>query len=159
MPGDRGEGEGGHGGERLPLAGATVRAIAHATEDVERVRACVRALAGEGTTLQETRSRGYHHQAIRVVEADVRGARRLRALVHLLAGSPAATTYGHTWERRLDEEEGVLHFRLAKQPLLQGRLELEPAGGAGDLVKLEMKLLAYPARPERFREVARSLLD
>jgi RNA binding exosome subunit len=67
--------------------------------------------------------------------------------------------YGSTWERRLDDEEGVVHFRLAKQPLLEGRVELEPEGGDGDLVKLELKLLAYPAKPESYRKVAEGLFE
>jgi RNA binding exosome subunit len=67
--------------------------------------------------------------------------------------------YVHTWERRLDDEEGIIHFRLAKQPLLEGRVELESEGGEGDLVKLELKLLAYPAKAESYRKVAENLFE
>ena len=67
--------------------------------------------------------------------------------------------FARTWERRLDEEEGLVHFRLAKQPLLDDKVELEPEGGEGDLVKLKFKLLAYPAKPESYRKVAEGLFE
>jgi RNA binding exosome subunit len=67
--------------------------------------------------------------------------------------------YADTWERRLDDGEGIVHFRLAKQPLLDGTVELEHDGGEGDLVKVELKLLAYPARPESYRKVAEMLFE
>ena len=142
-----------------PIAHATVRAIAHATEDVERVRDCIRFIVGEGVQLEETSSRGYHHQPLRVIEAEVRGSRKLRDLLGRLGSPQVLDDYVMTWERRLDDGDGVVHFRLAKQPLLEGRMEMEPEGGAGDLVKLEFKLLAYPARPESYREVARGLFE
>ena len=144
---------------RLPIASATVRALAHATEDVERVRRTVRALAGEDAALEEVRSRGYHRQPLRIIEAEVRGSRRLRDLLGRLRTEGVVADYLSTWDRRLDDEEGVVHFRLAKQPLLEGRVELEPEGGEGDLVKLEFKLLAYPAKPESYRKVAEGLFD
>ncbi len=144
---------------KLPVAHATVRAFAHATEDVERVRQCIRAIAGDDVALEETRSRGYHHQPLLVLEAVVRGSRTLKDLLVRMGTPEVLEDFSATWERRLDVEEGVLHFRLAKQPLLEGRVELEPEGGDGDLVKMELKLLAYPAKPESYREVARSIFD
>jgi RNA binding exosome subunit len=145
--------------QRLPIASATARAIAHATEDVERVRQTVRALVGDDVMLQEGRSRGFHHQPLRVIEGEVRRARSIRELLGKLATEEIVKDYESTWELRLDTEEGVVHFRLAKQPLLEGRVELEPEGGEGDLVKLELKLLAYPAKPESYRQVARQLFN
>ncbi len=144
---------------RIPIATATVRALAHATEDVERVRDTVRAIAGKDAQMEETRSRGFHKQPIRIIEAGVKGSNRLRSLVRKLHTDGIEADYVHTWERRLDDEEGIVHFRLAKQPLLEGRVELEPEGGAGDLVKLELKLLAYPAKPESYRKVAEELFE
>lgn len=143
----------------LPVLAAEVRAFVHSTEDAERVRACVRALAGESAEVRETRSRGYHHQPLRVLEAEVRDRAGLRRLLGLLRTDEVRSDYGRTWPRRLDEEHGTVHFRLAKQPLLQGVLRLEPPDGSGDLVKVELRLQAFPARPERYREIARGLLD
>lgn len=144
---------------KMPMASATVRALAHATEDVDRVRQTVRALVGDEAPLRETRSRGYHKQPLRIVEAEVKGSAPLRALVGRLATDDIRADYAITWERRLDEEEGLVHFRLAKQPLLEGRVELEPENGVGDLVKVELKLLAYPAKPESYRRVAEDLFQ
>jgi RNA binding exosome subunit len=144
---------------KLPIATATVRALVHATEDAERVRDTVRALVGGEVGLHETRSRGYHKQPLRIVEAEVKGSRNLRVLVSKLATDEIVSDYARTWERRLDDEEGLVHFRLAKQPLLEGRVELEPEGGEGDLVKVELKLLAYPAKPESYRKVAEGLFE
>jgi RNA binding exosome subunit len=144
---------------KIPIATATIRALAHATEDVERVRRTVRALAGDEVKLEETRSRGYHKQPLRIIEAEVKGSRNLRALVAKLGTDDVMADYARTWERRLDDHEGLVHFRLAKQPLLEGRVELEPEGGEGDLVKVEFKLLAYPAKPESYRKVAEGLFE
>lgn len=142
---------------KIPIAAARVRALAHATEDVEKVRRTVRALAGEEVELEETRSRGYHRQPLRIIEAEVKGSRNLRALVAMLGTDDILADYARTWERRLDDQEGLVHFRLAKQPLLEGRVELEAEGGEGDLVKVEIKLLAYPAKSESYRKVAEDL--
>jgi len=144
---------------KIPIATATIRALAHATEDVERVRATVRALAGAEVELEETPSRGYHKQPLRIIEAEVKGSRNLRALVAKMGTDDVMADYARTWERRLDDEEGLVHFRLAKQPLLERKVELEPEGGEGDLVKVELKLLAYPAKPESYRKVAEGLFE
>ncbi len=144
---------------KIPIATATVRTLAHATEDVERVRDTVRALVGDEVELEEIRSRGYHKQPLLIIEAEVKGNRDLRALVAKLATDDIMADYARTWDRRLDADEGLVHFRLAKQPLLEGRVELEPEGGEGDLVKVELKLLAYPAKPESYRKVAEELFS
>ncbi len=144
---------------KIPIATATVRALAHATEDVERVRGTIRALVGKEVELEETRSRGYHKKPLRIIEAEVKGSRNLRVLVAKLGTDDIRADFARTWERRLDEEEGLVHFRLAKQPLLDDKVELEPEGGEGDLVKLEFKLLAYPAKPESYRKVAEGLFE
>jgi RNA binding exosome subunit len=144
---------------KIPIATATIRALAHATEDVERVRRTIRALVGDEVELEETRSRGYHKQPLRIIEAEVKGSRNLRALVAKLGTDGVMADYARTWERRLDDDEGLVHFRLAKQPLLEGKVELEPEGGEGDLVKVELKLLAYPAKPESYRKVAEGLFE
>jgi RNA binding exosome subunit len=135
------------------------RAFVHATEDAERVRQCVRNLAGEGVELRETRTRGYHHQPLRIIECDVGGIRAVRGLLERLGTDQVREDYGSTWRLRLDPEEGTVHFRLAKQPLLDGRVELETSDGSGDVVKLALKLRAYPANPEKFREAAKVLFD
>lgn len=144
---------------KIPIATVTIRALAHATEDVERVRATVRALAGTEVELEETRSRGYHKQPLRIIEAEVKGGRNLRTLIAKMGTDDVMADYARTWERRLDDKEGLVHFRLAKQLLLEGKVELEPEGGEGDLVKVEFKLLAYPAKPESYRKVAEGLFE
>lgn len=143
----------------LPIASASVRALAHATEDVERVRDTVRALLGDDVELKETRSQGFHHQPIHIIEAGLKGSRNLRDLLRRVRTEEIEADYARTWERRLDSVDGMVHFRLAKQPLLEGKIELEPEGGEGDLVKLELKLLAYPAKAESYRKVAEGLFD
>jgi RNA binding exosome subunit len=160
-----GTGEGGcGGGDRgtrapFPLAGAVVRAFVHSTEDVERVRGCVRAIVGPDAQLDESASRGYHRQPLRVIDVYVRERAALRRILDLLRADPALREdYRLTWERRLDPEEGAVHFRLAKQPLLDGRVVLEPPDGEGDVVKLELRLQAYPASAKRYREIAEGLL-
>lgn len=166
--GDAGGGGGGAAGEgrargaaraQFPLAGAVVHAFVHSTEDAERVRGCVRAVVGPEAALDESASRGYHRQPLKVIEVDVRERAALRRILDLLRADPALREdYRITWERRLDAEEGSVHFRLAKQPLLEGRVVLEPPDGEGDVVKLELRLQAYPASARRYREIAECLL-
>jgi len=166
--GDAGGGGGGAAGEGrargaarapFPLAGAVVHAFVHSTEDAERVRGCVRAVVGPEAALDESASRGYHRQPLKVIDVDVRENTALRRILDLLRADPALREdYRITWERRLDAEEGSVHFRLAKQPLLEGRVVLEPPDGEGDVVKLELRLQAYPASARRYREIAECLL-
>jgi len=154
-------GSGGDRGARapFPLVGAVVRAFVHSTEDVERVRGCVRALVGPDAVLDESASRGYHRQPLRVIDVHVRERASLRRILDLLRTDPALREdFRLTWERRLDAEEGSVHFRLAKQPLLDGRVVLEPPDDEGDVVKLELRLQAYPASAKRYREIAEGLL-
>jgi len=156
----RSGGDGGRGARApFPLAGAVVRAFVHSTEDVERVRGCVRAIVGPNVVLDESASRGYHRQPLRVIDVYVRERAALRRVLDLLRADPSLLEdYRQTWERRLDTEEGAVHFRLAKQPLLDGRVVLEPPDGEGDVVKLELRLQAYPASAKRYREIAEGLL-
>ena len=146
-------------GQSIPIATATVRTLAHATEDVERVRDTVRFLVGDDVELVETRSRGFHHQPILIIVAELKGSRNLRDLLRRVRTEEVEADYVRTWERRLDSADGIVHFRLAKQPLLETRIELEQEDGKGDLVKLEFKLLAYPAKSESYRKVAEALFD
>ncbi len=146
------------GGGGAPLVAAVVRAFVHSTEDVERVRTCVRAVIGQDAELTETRSRGYHHQPLRVIESELRDRQGLKRLLGSLATDGMRRDYDLTWERRLDTERGVVHFRLAKQPLLEGRFENEAPDGSGDVVKLELRLRAYPANEASFRRLALGLL-
>ena len=53
------------------------------------------------------------------------------------------------------DEDGILHFRLDKQAAYDGRFVLakEP-----DAIDVRVKLMAYPAKPEEARRVARSIV-
>ena len=57
-------------------------------------------------------------------------------------------------DARLDDD-GVLHFRLDKQRAAVGELVLLREG---DAIDAQVKLRAYPAKPEEIRKVARGLV-
>jgi RNA binding exosome subunit len=54
------------------------------------------------------------------------------------------------------DDDGVLHFRLDKQAAFEERWELAKDP---DTIDVRVKLVAYPAKPERARRVARAILE
>src|SRR5207249_10065198 len=53
------------------------------------------------------------------------------------------------------DEEGILHFRLDKQAAFKERWSLATDS---DTIDVRVKLVAYPAKPESARRVAKSIL-
>jgi len=53
------------------------------------------------------------------------------------------------------DEEGILHFRLDKQAAFEERWSLATDS---DTIDVRVKLVAYPAKPESARRVAKSIL-
>jgi RNA binding exosome subunit len=126
-----------------------LRAFAHATEDPERVRAAVRALAGPASgdlAFGETAVEGSHGNRILILEAQVRSAQAERALFASLArDDPAgASRLAAEVEQRLDEH---LNFfaRFDKQEAFRGRVAL---ASSDDAVTFRGKVRSFPKTGE-----------
>lgn len=120
-----------------------LRAFAHETEDVEKVREAVRRVAHvEAVTFEESHVEGSHRNRIVILEAQVKSAAAERALFESIARDDPR---GHARlfdesDRRLDEH---LNFfvRLDKQEALLGRFVL---ASHDDAVTVRGKLRTFP---------------
>jgi RNA binding exosome subunit len=144
--------------ERAPLRyhWLRLRAVAHPTEELAKVREAVRFVAGlpeaefagsAAVTPMET----HHGLTSHLVEASVERSRSLRDVLERVLAIPGARErLRATLEARTDED-GLFFVRLDKQAAAQGRLELTQGE---DCVQLRLKVEAYPAG----REAALALL-
>lgn len=138
-----------------PIHWILARAYVHATEEEDRVRQALDVVCPGGETRREVLE-GQHGNPI----------------VHLLRRVRDSQTISLTWaaweragvvaglrdrlEDRIDDE-GVLHFRAGKQPAYAGTVALA-ADSEGDTVDVQVKLKAFPARPEEIRKTAHALV-
>ncbi|HUR61555.1 MAG TPA: RNA-binding domain-containing protein [Candidatus Thermoplasmatota archaeon] len=139
-----------------------LRAVAHPTEDVERVRRAVAFVAGAQAApaaqpessgslpsgsdpVVDTQMETHHGLTSHVLEATLEKSRPLRdVLGRVLAVPGARARLLATLEARTDDD-GVLYVRLDKQAAYQGRLELTQGE---DCVQLRLKVEAYPSGRE-----------
>jgi RNA binding exosome subunit len=125
------------------------RTFVHATEDHERVtQALLWAMAvdeePEGASrLEPSRVRGHHGNEIRILEAKLGKTKDVtRFVANLRAKAPEVlTTLAAEAPQRLDEDAGVLHFRLDKQRAVDRRFALT---GSGDAIQVDVRIARYP---------------
>ncbi len=140
------------------MHGVFIRAFVRSTEDPKKVLQAVKTV---NPFLDEKR----------LVVREHRGVYGNTFLSFTYEGKKkeALKVWEHIW-KNLDEEDreflkrhieefldkwGNLHLRFKKQEAYEGRLTL----GTSGVIKVVFKLEAYPARPEKFREVARKLVE
>jgi hypothetical protein len=129
-----------------------LRAVAHPTEDLGRVRQAVRFVAGGDVVLHETQLETHHGLPQTVVECVLERSREVRGLLgRLFALAGALDQFRAELDRRTDDD-GVFYARADKQEAYAGRLVLT---GGEDCVQLRLKVEAYPAG----REAALKVLD
>ncbi len=138
----------------LPVRWVHARAHCQATEDEAKVAAALDAAVSGGTPSREELV-GQFGNPVVVLSRRIEAAPDVRSTWRrwVDAGIP------HSLEADLDarlDDAGVLHFRLDKQQAAQGRLA--PLRD-GDAIDVQVKLKAYPARPEEIRKVARAVLS
>lgn len=125
-----------------------LRATAHPTEDVERVREAVRRLAGLeldrfAAATQETKVESHHGATITLIETTVTRAKEIREALGRLVPEPAVLA--GAIEARTDDD-GVLYLRFDKQAALGGGVV---ATVGEDAVQVRLKPEVHPAGRDR----------
>lgn len=124
-----------------------LRAVAHPTEELAKVREAVRFVAGLpeeafAAATTDTPMETHHGLISHILEATVDRSRALRDVLERVLAIPGARErLRATLDARTDED-GLFYARLDKQAAAQGRLELTQGE---DCVQLRLKVEAYPA--------------
>jgi RNA binding exosome subunit len=134
-----------------------LRASCHPTEDLAKVEAAVRFVAGtDAAALQVTTLESHHGGSVQLVECVLDKSRAVRDLLDRLLGLPGVRDdFRATLESRTDDD-GVFFARVDKQDACLGRLTLTRGE---DCVQLRLKLEHYPATREAAVASLRRLLD
>jgi RNA binding exosome subunit len=140
------------------MHGLFMRAFVRSTEDPEKVKQAMKTI---NPFLDEKRLIIREHRGVY--------GNLFLSLSYEGKKKEALKVWNHIWEN-LDQEDreflkerieefvdelGHLHLRFKKQEAYEGRLVL----GTSGVIKVVFKLEAYPARSEKFREVARRLVE
>jgi RNA-binding protein len=124
-----------------------LRAVAHPTEDVGRVREALRFVAGLdaaafAAATKEEPLETHHGLPLVVLETVLDRSRPLRdVLSRLLALPGGLDRLRATLEARVDDD-GILYARVEKQAAAQGELRLTEGE---DAIQLRLKVESYPA--------------
>jgi RNA-binding protein len=142
-----------------------LRTIAQATEDPEKVRSALKLLLPppdqsakkDSITVHETVTTGYHGNPIIVMEAELKKSKDCQYVVDLIRehlGPAGISRLAAELPQRVDYDCN-LYIRFNKQEAYLGKLMTTTKS---DSILVRIKIKAYPARPEKAIQVARSLL-
>jgi RNA binding exosome subunit len=137
----------------LPIRWIEARTYCHATEEEERVATALAFAVPEGDTSREAFEGHFGNPLVRLTRR-VEKRPGIRAVWDRWSSAELPAAIARNLEARLDEE-GVLHFRLDKQAAYRENVSLAEDS---DAIDIRLKLIAYPAKPEVARRVARSIL-
>lgn len=137
----------------LPIRWIEARAFCHSTEEEARV---VKALdfACPGGETTRVALEGHFGNPLVHLTRRVENAKAIRPVWDRWNDAGLASAISRDVDARVDED-GILHFRLAKQSAFQEKLELAKDA---DSIDVRLKLIAYPAKVEQARRVARSIV-
>ena len=142
-----------------------LRTSAQATEDPEKVRSALKLLLPpkgrlakkDSITVHETITTGYHANPIIVMEAELKQNKDCKYLVDRIRehlGPAGISQLAAELENRVDDD-CTLYIRFNKQEAYLGKLMTTTKS---DSILVRMKIKAYPARPDKAIQAARSLL-
>jgi hypothetical protein len=137
----------------LPIRWIEAKVYCHATEDEGRVAAALDA-ACPGGAAGRTVTEGHFGNPIVQLVRRIEGAEAVRSAWARWAFAGIVSSIAAEAERRVDDG-GILHVRLDKQAAAEGSLRL---AGDADSIDVQVRLIAYPARPDTFRAAARALV-
>jgi RNA binding exosome subunit len=118
----------------------SLRAIAHATESIERVKEALKELVGD-VKLNETHTTGYHGNEIVILH--VNGVKDCTRIEHLLLRDGVLTHVLAEPEKYI--EHGVIHLKIDKQ-VLYAEKRLALANGDAISVHLKVGSVSMPDR-------------
>ncbi|MCJ7606912.1 MAG: hypothetical protein MUO94_03585 [Thermoplasmata archaeon] len=124
------------------FANMHVRALCHASEDIERVERAVLNLVGD-RDLSVTATKGHHGNEILLVEATIQDSAGIEEVVGKLGQEDLRKVLA-TLEDRMDDSNN-LFLRLDKQASYAGETKLATGD---DVVSVRLHVNAYPAKRE-----------
>ncbi len=137
----------------LPIRWILARAYGQATEDEARVAVALEAAAAGGVPSVDHLT-GQFGNPVVLLSRRLERSEEVRAAWSRWIEAGIVKALEADLDSRIDED-GVLHFRLDKQQACDGRLALH---GDANTIDVQVKLKAYPAKPEEIRKVARALV-
>lgn len=132
-----------------------LRAVAHPTEDPERVAQALRFVAGGDVEISQTTLEMHHGMPQQVLEAMLTRSRALRDAFDRVLALPEAGRLLAEQERRTDDD-GVFYVRLDKQAAYTGTLTI---ADNDDCVQLRLKVECHPATRPAAIEALRPILE
>lgn len=139
-----------------PIHWVLVRVYVHATEEEDRVRQALDVVCPGGETRREVLE-GQHGNLITHLLRRVEDSGTIAATWAAWERSGIVAGLRDRLEERIDED-GILHFRAGKQEAFAGTAVLA-ADPEGDTLDVQVKLKAFPARPEEIRRTAHALVE
>ncbi len=138
----------------LPIHWIEARTYCHATEEEDRVAHALAFACSAGEAAREVLEGHFGNPIVRLVRR-VSDRRAIQEVWARWSDAGLSAAFQGDVDARVDDD-GVLHFRLDKQEAYQERLVLAKYA---DAIDVRLKLIAYPAKPEQARRVARSILS
>jgi len=130
-----------------PFLNIRLRAIAQATEVEGRVKEAMIFVSGQ-EVVSVSRIEGHFGNPLTIFEVELHKVRDIKKFLHILKGAEILTPLMEEIEQRLDDN-CVFHFRLDKQKAYAEELAL---ANFKDIIDVNMKVAAYPARREIAKE-------
>jgi RNA binding exosome subunit len=132
----------------------TFRAIAQATEDIDRVKAALSLFIFDNG-IETVTTEGHYGNPITILQAQLKGRdsdRFIDIIKSRLSGAELEKLKKELGERI--DDGCYLHIRFDKQAAYQGTVQL---AAMADTIAAEIKIKAYPAKREMAIEVAEKL--
>ncbi len=132
----------------------TFRAIAQATEDIDRVKAAL-SLFIFNSEIEIVTTEGHYGNPITILQAQLKGrdCDRFIDLIKSKLSGAELEKLKKELDNRIDDD-CYLHIRFDKQAAYKGTVQL---AAMADTVAAEIKIKAYPAKREKAIEVAEEL--
>ena len=138
---------------KLPVHWIEARAYCHATEDEARVAQALDAACPAGETARESLEGHFGNVLVRLTRR-VEEGKAIRSVWERWTAAGLLENVARDVESRVDDD-GILHFRIDKQAAYLEKLALAQDA---DTIDVRLKLMAFPAKREVARQVARSVL-
>ncbi len=137
----------------LPLHWILARTFCQATEEESRVAEALDAAVAGGEDARQ-RVEAEHGNPVVILSRRLGAAGDVRATWQRWSEAGLVAALRKDLASRLDDD-GILHLRIDKQKAFQGMLAL---ANDADAIDVQVKLKAYPAKPEEIRRVAELLV-